>query len=152
MEVLFWWVLFGLGFFFASGACKEGQQFWFACSSQSSVVLILPGATADKFQVPAKHLLSNTRTVLVPTQKVYLLMYSLSFCSCQGVKYNFSPWKRWKINMGLQIIVFWVKREDKVGSCFMKVVTRHLKPKEEMEWSGVKTENGKIERKMRKAF
>lgn len=54
--------------------------------------------------------------------------------------------------MGLQIIVFWVKREDKVGSCFMKVVTRHLKPKEEMEWSGVKTENGKIERKMRKAF
>lgn len=77
--------------FFAPGTCKEGLQFCFAYSSQHSVVPILPEAAADKFQVPAKHLLSSTSAGLVATQKMYLFLYSSSLCSCQGVKYNFCP-------------------------------------------------------------
>lgn len=125
MEVVFWWVLLGW-FSLHLGLVRRDSNSY---NSQRSVVPILPEATADKFQVPAKHLLSSTSTGLVLTQKVYLFMYSSSFCSCQGMKWNFSPWRRCKSKVGLQIILFWVKKEDKAGSCFLKVVYKTLKTK-----------------------
>lgn len=82
IEVMFGWLVS-----FLSGTSKKEQQFLFSLfSSQHNVILIPPKATAsslkEKFQVPAKHLLLGTSTVLVPIQEVYLFIYSSSFCSC----------------------------------------------------------------------
>lgn len=46
-------------------------------------------------------------------------------------------------------MVLWVKREDKAGSCFLKVVYKALKTKGKK--CRMKTENKRIKRKMRKA-
>lgn len=64
IEVLVGWVFLPLGLL------RRDSSSYSVCLAANTVVLILPEAIAssikDKFQVPAKHLLSGTRTMLVP--------------------------------------------------------------------------------------